>query len=192
MGDSVITLNQFFDFKAEKIPQDRLSSIESTERLTLLRRSITGEARQIRWPVAFDEIMEKVKDILNIDLADIMVGAWKKRQEISKYADTQKYPPGDTFLVPLFEHTVVSKHTPRIEVLVNGMEVGRILFEIDVALTLEGAILRIDGGSILGVSTGRCRGKGAIKCEGVTLLDKEPRPFQLPGSLPFDPAIPIG
>ncbi len=191
MGDSKITLDRFFRFNAEGISQERLSSVESVEALSSLRKTIAAEAKQMRWSVALGDIMKKVKELLDIDIGEIIVGVWKKRDELKKYADTSKYPPGETYLVSLLEHTITSKHRPGIEVLINGAKVKTIWFDIEFALTLEGAILEIDGGSIIGLSTGTCKGMGAIRCEGVALLEKETQPFRLPGSLAFDPGIPI-
>jgi hypothetical protein len=191
MGDSKVTLDQFFRFNAEGISQEGLSSIESVETLSSLKKKITAEAKQIRWSIALGDIMKKVKELLDIDVGEIIVGVWKKRDELKKYADTSKYPPGETYLITLLEHTVTSKHRPGIEVLINGTKVKTIWFDIEFALTLESAVLEIDGGSIIGVSTGKCKGMGAIRCEGVALVQKQTQPFHLPGSLTFDPGIPI-
>jgi hypothetical protein len=191
MGDSKVTLDHFFRYRPESVSQDRLSQVNSTDKLIVMKKKIVEEAGEIRWPVAFGAVIEKVNDLLDIDTKDILIGAWKKREELSKYADTDKYPPGQTFLVSLFEHTVASKHEPYVEVLVNGKEVGRIKFGIDLELKLKGATLKIDGGKIVGVSTGTCEGKGAVRCEGVPILERETQPFTLPGNIHFDPGIPV-
>ena len=191
MGDSSITRVQFFHFGAEEIPESRLSSIESTEKFVSVKKKIAAQVRGVSWRAAFSDIIGRAKDLLDIDVKDILVGALKKHGELSKYADTEKYPPGETFPIPLLEHTIVSRHTPHIEVLINGKEAGRIQFEIDLALKLEGAILKIDGGKIIGLSTGTCEGKGTTKCEGLVLLERETQPFTLPGTLTFDPPVPL-
>lgn len=189
MSNPQITLNQFFSLEKD-LWQKRLSMIESSEKISLLKESVLQEAR-VKWPLAFDTIAEKITDILNIGIPDIMVMAWNKYKILLKYLDKQKYPPSETFLVPLAEHTIKSEHRPYIEILINDKPVGKIEFNIAISLALKGIILKIQDGKIKEVITGTCKGKGTIRCENLVILEKETESISLPGSINLGEGMPI-
>lgn len=189
MNNLEITLNQFFSLK--ELAQSRLSTIESSEKMSLLKEKVSKEIKEIRWPVTFNEIIKKVEDLLNISVSDIMVSAWNKYRELLKYTDKGKYPPDVSVLVPLAEHTIKSVHKPSIEILINDKPVGKIDFDINIALTLKGFILKIQDGKIKEIKTGNCKGKGTIKCEDFVILAKETESFPLPGSINLGEGVAI-
>jgi hypothetical protein len=191
MSNSQVTLSQFFSFHEKEISQDRWAVVEASERMSSLKEKVSEEAKGIRWPMAFKEISTKVGDLLNINLADIMVGAWKKSREILEYLHREKYSPDETLLVPLAEHTIQSEHHPYIEILIQDKPVGKIEFSINLALTLKGMVLKIKGGKIMEILTGSCQGKGAIKCENFVILERKTESFALPGSINLGEGIGI-
>jgi len=191
MSNSQITLSQFFSFKGKKLSQDQLSAIESGEELSSLKERISEKAKEIKWPVVFGEIMKKLEDLLNVNIPDIMVAAWSKYRTIREYLDSEKYPPDETLLVPLAGHTIRSEHHPYVEILINDEPVGKINFNINLALVLEGITLKIKGGKIREILTGSCKGKGTIKCENFIILEKETESFSLPGSINLGEGIAI-
>lgn len=178
MNSSEITLHQLFPLK-EKI----LSLMESSKGVVALKEKIAKEVTSIKWPVTFDEIKNKIKDLLDISIPDIMVSAWNKYGILLNYTDKKKYSSNETFLVPLAEHTIKSEHKPYIEILINDKSVGKIDFNINISLTLKGIILKIRDGKIQEIQTGSCKGKGTIKCEDFVILEKETESFPLPGSI---------
>ncbi|MEA5115602.1 MAG: hypothetical protein VB050_16410 [Geobacteraceae bacterium] len=192
MDNQLPTLNDFFAFNGASLPRRRLEALETGEKMSALKEKIARNVGGVTWPVAFSELLNKIGDVLDIRLTDILVAAWQKYRQIRKYSDSAAYPPGETFLVPLAEHTVRSTHHPRIEILVDDHPVATVDLEIEIALTLEEAILKISDGKIKGVTTGACTGKGIIKCEGFTVLEKETEPFRLPGAIDLGEGIPIG
>ncbi len=189
MNNLEITLNQFFSLK--ELSQSRLSTIESSEKMSLLKEKVSKEIKEIRWPVTFSEIIKKIEDLLNIGTTDIMVMAWNKYRILLKYTDKKKYSSNETFLVPLAEHTIKSEHKPYIEILINDKSVGKIDFNINISLTLKGIILKIRDGKIQEIQTGSCKGKGTIKCEDFVIMEKETESISLPGSINLGEGVPI-
>jgi hypothetical protein len=155
-----------------------------------MKEKIIKEAK-CKWPIAFQIIIEKIADILDIGILDIMVMTWKKYGILLKYADSEKCPPGETFLVPLVDHTIKSEHCPSIEILINGKPVGKINFHITISLIIEGIILKIQDGKIKEITTGACKGKGCVMCENIVILEKKTLPICLPGSISLGEGIPI-
>lgn len=189
MNNSQITLNRFFSLEKELLRQ-QLSGIESGEKMSLLKGRIL-KATRIKWPLAFDNIVDKIGDALDISVPDIMVMAWNKYRILLKYLDREKYPATETFLVALAEHTIKSEHRPFIEMLVNDKPVGKIEFNISVSLMLEGIILKIQDAKIKEISIGTCKGKGTLRCENQIILQKETEKISLPVSIGLGEGVPI-
>jgi hypothetical protein len=119
--------------------------------------------------------------LLDIDGVGILVGAWNKARELRKYRDPVKYPPEDVVVVPLAKHKVESKHRPYLELSVDGQAVGRLQFDVDLVLTLEGVELTIQGGRIRQIKTGKAVGVGTLKCGGAVLHSLDRKLASLPG-----------
>lgn len=183
------TMNQFF-FPSGRITSEEWLKAESSEAIANLRKELLKEAR-VKWPVVVDLALKKINDILDIKFLDIIEGAWKKYAILLKYTDREKYPPSESYLVSLADHTVKSKHKPAIEVWVDGTRRFDIKFEIELSLTLSGIILKVQDGKIREVHTGTCKGKGIVKCENVVIMEKETQSISLPGSINLGEGIPI-
>lgn len=189
MNTVPITLSQFFSLK--EVSPDRLSATESGEQVSAVKGLVLKQTKGLGWGVIKDEIFKKLGDLLEISIPDILVAAWNKYQILLKYLDREKYPPNESFLVPLAEHCITSEHHPYVEILVNEQAVGKIGFDIKVALTLEGIILKIQDGKIKEIFTGTCKGKGTITCDNIVILEKKTESVPLPGSIDFGQGIPI-
>ncbi len=191
MDHKQTTLGEFFSFSDEELSQDKLSDMESVNGIASIKKALSEKAKAIKWPMAYSEIINKVGDLLKIDLSDIMVAAWNKYRILLKYRDKDKYPSDETFLVPLAEHTIKSEHHPFLEILVNEKQLGKVEFTINVALTFKGITLKIQDGKVKEIQTGTCKGKGTVKCEGFEILEKKLKPFTLPGSVHLGEGLPI-
>jgi hypothetical protein len=184
-----ITLNDIFSSGKEML-QNRLAIIEPGEKISSLKDSVLKEAK-VSWPGVFKQIEEKIPDLLNIGIPDILLMAWNKYSILLKYLDKDKYPPDETFLVNLVDHTIKSEHHPFIEILFNEVPKTRIDFTITISLAFKGIILKIQDGKIMEIMTGSCKAKGSVKCENLVLPEMESDSFTLPGSIKLGDGIPI-
>lgn len=191
MNTAPLTLSQFFSLQDKEVSPDRLSAIESGEQVSAVKGLVLKQTKGVGWGVIKDEIFKKLGDLLEIGIPDILVAAWNKYQILLKYLDREKYPPNESFLVPLAEHCITSEHHPYVEILVNDQPVGKIGFDITVALTLEGIILKIQDGKIKEIFTSTCKGKGTISCENKVILEKKSESVPLPGTIDLGQGIPI-
>lgn len=189
MSSGPLTLREFLTFT--ELSSDQLRAMESTGKFPNLRSAFSKRGGQVDWPVAFDEIVNRIADLLDVGIVEIAVGAWNKYRALRKYADRKRYPPNETFLVPLVTHTIKSTHHPYIELLMDGKPIGRIDFSIDLELTLEGAILKIRDGRIVEIRVGSAKGEGRLKCEEFVLFERGTGPLELPGSIVLPEGIPI-
>ena len=189
MNSEQVTLNDFFS-TAQELRKDRFAKIESSEKDSRLKEAL--EEARLHWPALVEEVIPKVADLLNVTIPDIVKSAWKKYTEIQKYTDKERYPPGKSYRVKLFDQTVESEHHPFIEILINDQPVGRVDFEIMLSLTFESVILTIQDAKIKTLETGTCIGAGTVKCENHIILERKTEPIPLPGSFSLGQGIPIG
>ncbi len=189
MNNSQITLDRFFSLDKELLRQ-QLFGVESGEKMSLLKGTVLKSTR-IKWPLAFDNIIDKIGDVLNVSIPDIMVMSWNKYRILLKYLDREKYPATETFLVALTEHTIKSEHRPFIEILISDKPVGKIEFNITVFLMLEGVILKIQDGKIKEIRIGTCKGKGTMSCENQIIFRKETEKISFPVLIGLGEGVPI-
>jgi len=191
MNDSPITLKDFFLFDTRNLAQDRLSDIEVSGEFVTLRNNLAQKTRGITWPLAFGDILQGIEEVLKVKLEDILVGAWKKTRELRKYRDPEKYPPTETVLLHLVEHTINSELHPALEVVVNDLAVEKIQLIIKLALNFNGIILKIKGGKIIEILPGSCKGTGNLSWGKFVLLEEQTKTFTLPQSIKLGEGIPI-
>ncbi len=144
-----------------------------------------GAAQCPGWPGVADRSHAKCQAVSRSSWTSTASGfSWRpgtRRGSCAEYRDPAKYPPEDVVVVPLTKHKVESKHHPYLELSVDGKALGRLPFEIDLALTLEGVELTIQGGRIKKIKTGRTLGVGTLKCGGAVLHSIDRRLASLPG-----------
>ncbi len=137
------------------------------------------------------EVWSQLDTLLDIGMGDIILGGWAKYQALREYADPAKHPAEETCLVPLAKHEIKSVHEPYVEIVVNEKAVGRISFRIELALSLEGVLLKVQGGRIWALQAGRCRARGRISCGKTMLVERKTEPFELPGALDLPEGVAI-
>ena len=186
MAEGALTIRDFLLTHAEDAGQ----AIEKSAAGAKLKEAVT-RLPGIEWGPVAKEIEAKIGEVLDVDIAGVLLGGWKKYRQLQQYRDTAKYPPEETILLSLVEHSIASSHHPKIEILAEQVLLGSLEFTITLALKLEGIILKVRGGKIREISSGRCRGKGALACAGVTLLEKDTEPFELPGRISLGEGIEI-
>lgn len=168
-----------------------LDKLQKKEVFEELRNKLPEHERALQWKPLWNSVIEHIGKLLDIELPDIMLRAWNHDFDLTKYSDTEAYPPEKTYLEPLFEHAITSRHKPEIVVDIDNIVTKTIAFDIVVQLTLKGFILEITEGKIVKIHTGQCSGKGSVSCMEVTLLQKEFSPITLPQIIDLGDGIPI-
>jgi hypothetical protein len=186
MPESALTLKDFLLARTEEARE----AIEKSPAGAKLKEAV-GKLPGIEWGPVAKEIEAKIGDVLDVDIVSVLLGGWKKYRQLQQYRDPAKYPPEETILLSLTEHSIASSHHPKIEILAGEVPVGTLEFTITLALKLEGVVLKVRGGKIREIAAGRCRGKGSLECAGVTLLEKETDSVELPGRVGLGDGIDI-
>ncbi len=82
-----------------------------------------------------------------------------------------------------------SDHHPYVEVLLNDQPVGRLVFDVQVALVLKGLVLKIQNAKIIAISPGSCQAKGSVAIEKAVLVERALSPLALPGYMDLGEGI---
>ena len=179
---SSVTLSDAFPAADSERWLQGLARLESSPIFEGLAATIAGRTDMMGWPAALQEIAKKVPDLLRIDVGKVLVGGWKKSEELRRYADPEQYRPDETILVELIEHSIRSSHAPHLDFLIRDTQVSRIDFELDMKIDVDGAVLTIRDGKIWALSVGACVASGELTCEGRSIMKKKSEPLEFPGS----------
>jgi hypothetical protein len=192
MSSAEITLHDFFRWDEIHLNKEQLSQVDASKAYSDLRKTVSKEARHIKSLVTSEWLIKELGTLLKqLHLVDILVGAWNKSRQLNKFLDPEKYPPDEEVFVPLLEHTITSTQRPSIEVLLGERLIGKVKFEINLNLTLQGVVLKIQGGKIREIRSASVKGKGKIQIEGANLLEKETESWTLPGVIELGEGKPI-
>jgi hypothetical protein len=171
-----VTMNYFF--KNRDRISDQATSFETSEKINDLRNLINKKEPLMEWNSVLSQVLKKCPELLELRFKDLLVGGWRKYQQLEQYFDQGKTNPEVSFSVPLVNHTIVSEHHPKIEIKINEIQLGHIDFSILLKLELSGIILNIKGGEIEGVKAGTCKCKGSVTCEGIVLFEDSSETFE--------------
>lgn len=191
MSETNLSLRHLFDVSGKELAEVAPVGVRLDANATMLKEELRRRARRVSWAGVKDAINEKVEETLDVPLADIVVGGWKKYAKVMEYADPKKHPPEQINLVPLAEHRVKSEHHPYIEILVKSVPVAKIPIDLTLTLTFEGLELKIQDGKIKAIVAGTVKGKGTIAIEKNVLLDRTFATISLPGAVFFGDGIPL-
>ena len=150
MSSARITLKDFLGWSEVDLAPDRLSGLSASDAYAQVQAQAEAVPRLARCGKWF---ARKCQAVSRSSWTSTASGfSWRpgtRRGSCARTSDPAKYPPEDVVVVPLTKHKVESKHHPYLELSVDGKALGRLPFEIDLALTLEGVELTIQGGRII-------------------------------------------
>jgi hypothetical protein len=182
MNDTLTTLETFFQFDDEHAARtEHLKTLGSAEQMAPVQEALRNQAGKHAWPAVSSELYGQFGKLLDISLGDILVRAWNKTKLLDRFLNPEKYDPNESILLSLKEHTITSQHHPHLDVTLNGKEIGRIDFRIDLTLILEGIILKIQAGRICEIRSGHVKGRGAVSSGELVILKRELCNIELPG-----------
>lgn len=175
MNYEEITLNHLFH--KNQLQETEVSELERDKKISSLKNEIIKKEPQLKWKNVWEEIIGTSTQLLQLNLSVILEKAWEKYEEVSKYLNVNTYGKNDVFLIPLLEHTITSEHHPKIEISLGETQLGYINFDLLLSLKLSGILLKISGGKIQGVKSGKCSSSASFSCEGIVLFQDESSEF---------------
>ena len=170
---------------------DGASDLRSEDVRGAVRAQLSLDAPTVSWPLIRSQVSEKLGAALDTSLADVFVTTWNKYRVLDKYRDRKKFPPEETYFVPLAKHAIKSKHHPYLEVVIGEASLPKLVFDVVLSLKLEGFKLEIKDATILRVHSGALDGQATLSFKGAVLLEKKFDRVALPGALGLGDGIAI-
>lgn len=131
----------------------------------------------------------EVRKALDLDVVEVLAEAWAKARELREY---RHKPPGEVHLLHLASHDLSTEVHPVLVVDLGTPPHPELRFALQVTARFEGAVLRIQDGTITGVETGHATATAQLKYRAVPLHRKEESPrLGLPGARTFRTPIRI-
>jgi hypothetical protein len=190
MSSTQVTVGGLFGAGPEGLPVNQLPDAALTYVYAQMQEQMQEKAGAA-WKMVQGNMDQHLARLLDIDVVGVLVNGWNKSRELRKYRDPAAYPPDEVIVAALSKHKLESQHKPHLELVVADRPVGRLHFQIDLALVIDGAQLTIQGGRIMRIATGKTSGTGTIRCEGVIVGQKEQKLGSLPGQIDLGSGIPI-
>ena len=190
MNSTRITVGGLFGAGPEGLPVSQLPDAALTHVYAQMQEQMQDKAGAA-WKMVQGNLDQHLARLLDIDVVGVLVDGWNKSRELRKYRDEAAYPPDEVIVAELSKHKLESQHKPHLELVVADRPVGRLHFQIDLALVIEAAQLTIQSGRIMRIATGKTSGTGTLRCEGVIVGQKDMKLGALPGRIDLGSGIPI-
>ena len=134
---------------------------------------LTGEGRE----AANDALAATAAGLLDVDLGDVLIYAWRTQERLADAARETLRAPGRKEIVQLASHQVTSTHNPAVDLLADGVRVHTFHFQLNLVLTIEVAAVIVQSGRLVAVKAGdgSVSGTLTLKMPGgdATLLHQE-------------------
>jgi hypothetical protein len=191
MSESTLTLRELFNVDTKNLSARVEPGLDVYQAAQKARQEIANESRAIRWPWVRSAVAEESRDLLNLNVVDVLLDAWNKYMQIEEYGDQKKHTPEEKIFAPLANHTVKSKHHPCVKILLKGKEIGSIEFSLEFSLTLESFVLVIQNGKVMEIQTGSAKGEGSLALVETALWKQELTLVHFPGNISLGRGIPL-
>lgn len=179
MSTQEVTLREVFSLPAngaKDISPDRWKSFET---------AVSKEVKTIKWPAAMPDVAQKIFELFDVKLPDLLIIPWRKADDLRKILAESKKTPEVTKYLELVDHTIRSEHRPYIAMRIRNMPVKKIEFVIKLTFKLKGFVLKIKAGEIEEMLTGQCEVEGKVDYSGLTIAEKKLSPIALPALCKF-------
>lgn len=143
-------------------------------------------------PAAGTDMLEHVEALLRSTVGTVLANAWNKRNEILKYGDVAKYPPGNKpSYVALVPHDVKWETKSQVKVTINETIEKTIPLVLEGKFHIDGAELSIRNTRIMSMRTGKSWFEGKITAGKVEVIKRKGDEYVFPGEIDFGDGLQI-
>jgi len=180
MSDRPLTLSMLGGLEAEAsgLPA---SPADREELLQGLRKAATFEG------LATYDISERLLDFvggsLQKPIASIMGEVWSQRKELREIAKKGKGKRDIESNVELCDHSMSCALHPSVELQVDGVTLGKLTFDVEANLKLQGVQLVIKNAQVTRIKAGKLISTFNLKCKTVPLMPPRKKTIDLPMSI---------
>ena len=121
--------------------------------------------------VARREIRRAIVELLDVKLSAVVLRAWQRHGALLTAAERTSNGGGRE-VVLLADHTVTSKHSPHVELAIDGVEIGRVTSNISMSLQLIGVNAVVERGELVGIEGGTVVASARFSVEDVPIASR--------------------
>lgn len=150
---------------------------------------------------AVGQVVDRIHQVFSLPFYKVLAAAWRRHPACRAYCDPEQFPPGESHVVELAEHTVGWECEPAVEVLADGLSTagaGRLAeldFEVELESAVHAGLLTIRDARFIKMEAADLVLSATVRLKGFTIARYEV-PVQLPGALRFgddgEPICPDG
>ena len=131
---------------------------------------------------AAGQIARAAAQLLDVDLVDVLIGAWRLHEELIKAARRSLQAPGGVTLQDLLPFGVSVTQDPYIDVLVDDRSVARLQFSLTLEYEVRAMLPEIRSGLLVALHDGHCDVTATLAIEDQQIASRSMR-FELPGAI---------
>ena len=136
------------------------------------------------------EICTATDDLLNLDLVDVLMIAWRKHAALAAAARRTAAAPGTSEVVDLATHHITLTQRPYIDLLCDDVRVGRVQLELRLDFTVVGLVAAVRAGCLVAVQAGHCTIAAALLIENEQVATRSAH-LDLPLAVRLGAGIPL-
>ena len=137
-----------------------------------------------------DEIGRVADGLLDLDLMDVLLSAWRKYAVLQESAYRSLTPPGSEEVHLLATHRVTATYRPRVDVLVQGGKTNSFELQLALAFDLAGVCAVVRWGHLVALRGGECLVTATLALDGTQLWGRQDR-VDVRWLVPLEPAVPL-
>ena len=143
----------------------------------------------LQWKFIEKEIRRKAGELLNVDVLEVIVSAWRGSKVMERLQQENKAKDGTTH-VPVHKHSIYSEMEPCIEIQLGEFK-KTIPVRVSLEFTLTGLVLKIEDRKISAIEAGNLEGEGNIQIAHSPLPKRSFGPIDLPARIHLGKGIPL-
>ena len=171
--------------------QPLLLDHQAMDRLETATAKALKKSRPAVRELAHRQLVEALSDLLDLDLADVLIGAWRGWEELTAAAERTRRVPGLRTVVDLDRATFDVGREATVEISLDERIVQELPVRLDIELEVRALAAAVRDGCLTTISSGKCKATATLTLDGVPLPPYSVT-FDLTVSLRLDPPLPLG
>jgi hypothetical protein len=117
--------------------------------------------------VAAGRVGSIVAGFLELGTFDLLAAGWRRYEPLTRAARRTVGPSGEEQVVELATHRVTCAHRPSVDLELDGVPVGSVDVQVDVAFVLHGVRAVVAAGRLTALRSGVIDVEASLACDGV-------------------------
>jgi hypothetical protein len=119
------------------------------------------------------EIGTVTDGLLDLDLGDVLLSAWRKYTKLTDAARRTLAVSGSEEIVGLAAHTVRSTYAPHVDLVADGLRIHSFKFELEIVFELTALQAIVRAGTLTALRGGECVVTATLGLDGIQLARKQ-------------------